>query len=191
MTISAILVREKLGVRSLIFKKTVLALNLLLGICLMHLPHLGFASADCVSAFQGGEVRFIRQFVGDGINQSAVRFDSIGRKLGEVEYEITDSGSIYIERAFVEKGSRGKGVYRQLVEEIIKRHPHVDAIEGDLGADNFAIYKKRRLDLGESAEEAIRHIPAYKIRVSLGFSKVDWVSSREYGEFFHLRMTRP
>jgi GNAT superfamily N-acetyltransferase len=145
----------------------------------------------CLGAFGEGETRFLRQISSDGIRHSAIRMDAEGKKLAVVEYEILDNGSLFLHRVRVEEGSRGQGFYRRLVREIVDRHPYVDAIEGELGADNFAIYQRRRNELGESPEVAITHVPAYKIRVALGFGEIDWRASKEYRHFFLLRMVRP
>jgi hypothetical protein len=153
------------------------------------MPSAAFAN-PCLSAFDEGATRFNREISFDEIRHSAIRTDAGGKKVAIIEYEILETGALFLHRARVEEENRGQGLYRQVVRDILGRHPHVDAIEGELGAENFAIYKKRRSEFGEPPEVAITHVPAYKIRVALGFSEIDWRISREYRHYFHLRMIR-
>ena len=75
--------------------------------------------------------------------------------------------------------SRGVGgmLYRKALTEAMEENPNLARISGDLQDDNRLAYIKAR-EAGADHIDALKATPAYKIRASLGFDRIDAASAK-------------
>ena len=105
-----------------------------------------------------------------------------GRLMGSVEFQFLNKDSLYISYTEIEDlpiDFRRQGVHTALIARILTEYPHIKVLIGDLADDNKSLYEKA-LEQGLSVEEAIKSTPAYKTRVKLGFSQVDFKKFEEH-----------
>jgi GNAT superfamily N-acetyltransferase len=95
-----------------------------------------------------------------------------GQRVAKVACMIDADKKLSIMSVKVEEGFRGQGISTRLYREILRSHPDILEIEGNLAEDNEAIYRKAIAE-GKSHLEALKETPAYKVRAKLGFGLID------------------
>jgi len=72
---------------------------------------------------------------------------------------------------FAGQNFKGKGISRLLLAKALLKNPQIKRIQSKLVLDNYAAYAKARSTM--SQDDAIKQTPAYKIRRSFGFTKIE------------------
>lgn len=96
--------------------------------------------------------------------------DSKGDQLAYCEYILNgdELSSIQIR---VPELNKGKGISRLALARMLEIHPEVKSIRTEIIDDNVDVFESYR-NLGYSTLDAFMETPAYRIRASLGFTKI-------------------
>jgi hypothetical protein len=109
--------------------------------------------------------------------------------IGEAWFSVfADTKSLAILSLEVERDFQRKGVSEFMLAQMLKYHPDISSVEGDLNQTNFYIVRDAEFK-GMPLKQAIKQSPAYKLRKRLGFTKILRVS--EIGNRISLSMGLP
>lgn len=96
--------------------------------------------------------------------------DSEGKMVGGLHYEYSPSAKT-IDISLVDMHNPGKGAYRAAFSEMLREHPDVKVIKGELGLDNKTIADEY-IKKGYSCRKALMETPSYKVRNRFGCGKI-------------------
>ncbi len=111
-----------------------------------------------------------------------------GRLVGSMDYRIFSNGKM--EMTYIFSSVRQAGVSKALFARALLEHPEVVEIKSYLADVNAEIYYEG-IESGLSSIDALKNTPAYKIRASIGFTRIIHFERMPHSSSWLLIVGRP